>query len=36
MYEKINERIPNFDLHPVFTIDGTQSWKGYQLSLIHI
>lgn len=30
MYEKINERIPNFDLHPVFTIDGTQSWKGYQ------
>ncbi len=30
MYEKISERIANFDLHPVFTIDGTQSWKGYQ------
>ena len=30
MYEKINERIPNFDLHPVFVVEGTQSWKGYQ------
>ncbi len=30
MYEKINERTSNFDLHPVFTIKETQSWKGYQ------
>ena len=29
MYEKINERSPNFDLHPVFEIKDSKSWKGY-------
>lgn len=30
MYEKINERSPNFDLHPVFLVEDTESWKGYK------
>lgn len=27
MYE-IKDRVPNFDLHPVFTIPNTNAWKG--------
>lgn len=30
MYEKMKERVPNFDLHPVFEVKETTSWKGYE------
>lgn len=26
----IENRIPNFELHPVYEIPGTKSWKGYE------